>query len=270
MNEMHEANRKGWDAAAQVGLGQVDRTKNWRECHRDASLVFNEHELKWLRDVSSKQVCVLGSGDNVAVFALAGLGANVTSVDISQEQLNTAAKRASELGLAIEFVRADVTDLSGLASDVFDVVYTGGHVAVWVSDLWQYYREAARVLKPGGLFIVNEYHPFRKIWKESKDSLQIEFDYFDRGPHKWDRSEDIPGAEPGSLPSYEFHWTVSEFLAAVVDAGCELLLFDEVGDEPEGWEIAPLEGLPQSLLIVSRKRECPISRCSGPRTGRRR
>ncbi|MBL7074859.1 class I SAM-dependent methyltransferase [candidate division KSB1 bacterium] len=257
MNEIHEANRKGWDAAALAGLGQADRTIDWRRCHRDARLVFTEQELKWLGNVSGKRVCVLGSGDNLAVFALAGLGGEVTSVDISQEQLNIANKRASQLGLSIAFVQADVIDLSPLDSKCFDVVYTGGHVAVWVSDLQKYYSEAARILKPRGLFVVNEYHPFRRIWKESKHTLEVAFSYFDRGPHRWDRSEDIPGAEPGSLPAYEFHWTVSEFLAAVVDAGCELLLVDEFGDEPEAWEIAPLAGLPQFLLIVSRKKECP-------------
>lgn len=136
----------------------------------------------------------------------------------------------------------------------FDAVYTGGHVAVWVSSLRKYYREAARILKPGGLFIANEYHPFRRIWKSSRHSLEIASGYFDRGPHRRDRSEEIPGTKPGSLPSYEFHWTVSEFLAEVTDAGCGISAVEEIGDEPKSWEEAPLAGLPRSLLIVSRKK----------------
>jgi len=253
MSKFHEANRKGWDAAALAGHGQVDRSRNWRRSYEDASHFFDERELAWLRDVAGKKACVLGSGDNLAVFALAGLGAEVTSVDISQEQLNIAKERARELGVSIRFVRADVVDLSDLESESFDVVYTGGHAAVWVSDLEQYYREAARVLKPGGLFIVNEYHPFRRLWKDRPDGLEVEFSYFDRGPHEWDSAEEIPGAAPGSLPQYEFHWTVSQFLSAVVEAGCDLVLVDEFGDQPEDWEVAPLAGLPQSLLIVARK-----------------
>jgi hypothetical protein len=104
------------------------------------------------------------------------------------------------------------------------------------------------------VFIVNEYHPFRRIWKQSEGPLQIEFRYFDRGPHPYDRAEEVPGAEPGSLPSYEFQWTVSEFIAAVAEAGCELLSVDEIGDDRESWEIPPLAGLPRSLLILSRKK----------------
>ena len=257
MIDHHEANRRAWNAAARAGLGQVDRKHNWRECHGNPSLIFSETEMRFLADVSGKRVCVLGSGDNLAVFALAGLGAEVTSIDISEEQLTIARDRASKLGVSVEFARADVTNLSDLGDDTFDFVYTGGHVAVWVSDLLRYYREAVRILKTGGLFIINEYHPFRRLWKEQRDALELEFSYFDRGPHQWDRSEDIDGANPGSLPSFEFHWTVSEFITAVIGAGAELLLVDEQGDKPQMWEISPLQGLPEVLIIVSRKKRPP-------------
>ena len=270
MSDTHEANRRGWDAAAKAGKTDYCRA-DWRKCHIDPTLVLDERELHWLGDVAGKDACVLGSGDNRVVFALVGLKANVVSVDISQEQLNVARARADELGLAVTFLRSDVTDLSALDSNSFDVVYTGGHVAVWVSDLEKYYREAARILKPGGLFVVNEYHPFRRIWDDSTPSLSIAFPYFDRGPHEWDRAEDIPDAEPGSLPQYEYHWTVSEYLAAVTAAGCELLSVAEFGDAPEAWEAGPsLAGLPLNLLIVARKRRRPARAQRRPRERARR
>jgi ubiquinone/menaquinone biosynthesis C-methylase UbiE len=170
---MHEANRKGWDAAAGAGLADFRCEINWRECHRNPGLILDERELKWLRGLRGKKACVLGSGDNRVVFALAGLGAGVTSVDISGGQLDVARQRAAQLGLPVRFLRADVTDLSAIENDTFDLVYTGGHVAVWVSDLRGYYAEAARILRPGGLFLVNEYHPFRRIWDEKARHLTI-------------------------------------------------------------------------------------------------
>ncbi len=254
MNEIHEVNHKGWDAVSPYWQERVDASGEWRRCHIDPSLALNEQELGYLGDVSGKNVCVLGSGDNLVTFAFAGLGARVTSIDISQKQLDIAAKRAGELGLNISFIPADVINLSPLGDETFDVVYTGGHVAVWVSDLKKYYSEACRILKPGGMFIVNEYHPFRRLWKDLPSQLEMEFGYFDRGPHRFDRSEEVPGAEEGSLPSYEFHWTVSDYVTAIIDAGCELLAVNEIGDRQYDWEDAPLEGLPKSLLITGRKR----------------
>src|SRR5207247_10014977 len=133
----------------------------WKNCPLSPSVGPDAAELKWLRDVGGKSIAVLGSGDNQVVFALSGMGAKVTSIDISEPQLEVARKRAAVLGLNVKFVRSDVVDLSCLGDATFDLVYTGGHVAVWVSDLQRYYGEAARILKPDGLLIVSEYHPFR-------------------------------------------------------------------------------------------------------------
>jgi ubiquinone/menaquinone biosynthesis C-methylase UbiE len=129
---------------------------------------------------------VLGSGDNQVVFALCDMGAKVTSIDISEQQLDVARSRAAALGLNVKFVRADVVDLSCLGDETFDLVYTGGHVAVWVSNLRRYYGEAARILKPNGLLMVSEYHPFRRVWKRSQTTLEVGFNYFDRGPHRFE------------------------------------------------------------------------------------
>ncbi len=230
-----------------------DQRGTWKHCHQDPSLVFNSRELEYLADISGKEVCVLGSGDNLAVFALSGLGAKVTSVDISPEQLKIAENRAAELGFSITFIESDVSDLSQLENESFDLVYTGGHVAVWVSDLRQYYAEAIRILKSGSLFIVNEYHPFRRMWKESSDSLELEFGYFDRGPRHYTYTDDILSRNQGSYASYEFHWTISDYIDTVMNLDCDLIKVDEYGDAPEGWESAPLQGLPQSLLIVAKK-----------------
>jgi len=253
-NKFHRANEKRWDAAARQWASGADSRGLWRRCPREPQLVLCEKELEYLGDIAGKRVCVLGSGDNQVVFALAGLGAAVTSVDISRNQLDIAEERSKELGLSIAFVQADVTSLSPLPDASFDVVYTGGHVAIWVADLWAYYSQAARILTPGGLFIVDEYHPFRRIWRDSSDALIVEMSYFERGPFEYDLSEDVLSREHGDLRSYEFHWTIGDYINAVLTAECRLLLVEEHGEEVADWEGAPLHGLPEFLLIIARKK----------------
>src|SRR2546428_10962572 len=126
-NPFHSANKDRWEAASGHWSRAADRRGQWRRCATEPQLVLSDMELHYLAGIAGKRVCVLGSGDNQVVFALAGLGAFVTSVDISQNQLQVAQQRSRELGLSIEFVQADVTDLSALTSGSFDVVYTGGH-----------------------------------------------------------------------------------------------------------------------------------------------
>jgi ubiquinone/menaquinone biosynthesis C-methylase UbiE len=196
---------------------------------------------------------VLGSGDNQVVFALVGLGAKVTSVDISEKQIEVARKRAAALGLQVDFVRADVVDLTILDDMSFDIVYTGGHVAVWVSDLRRYYREAARILRPNGLLIVSEYHPFRRVWRDNPKSLELGFNYFDRGPHRFESAPDVLHPNSGKLEQFEFHWTIADYITAILASGCRLVHAAEFGDSCEDWEGAPMTGLPASLLLIGRR-----------------
>ena len=171
-DDFHDANRRRWDAASASWAHRADTRGIWKRCHLDPSLALHSAELKWLKDVTGKSIAVLGSGDNQVVFALFGMGAKVTSIDISEQHLEVARNRAAALGLNVTFVQADVVDLSCLSDETFDLAYTGGHVAVWVSDLQRYYGEAARVLKSDGLLVVSEYHPIRRVWKRSATTLE--------------------------------------------------------------------------------------------------
>lgn len=251
-DQHHEANRRRWDAGSALWARRADTRGIWRSCHLDPTLALHSAELKWLKDVGGKNVAVLGSGDNQVVFALSGMGARVTSIDISEQQLDVARSRAAALALNVEFVQADVVDLSCLGDATFDLVYTGGHVAVWVSDLRRYYREAARILQPDGLLIVSEYHPFRRVWKRSS-KLQIEFNYFDRGPHRFEVARDVLYPAPGELEQFEFHWTIADYISAILASGCELIHADEFGDTVDEWEGAPMAGLPLAILLVGRR-----------------
>ncbi|MEZ5038920.1 MAG: class I SAM-dependent methyltransferase [Saprospiraceae bacterium] len=253
-NDIHLANKNRWDASAKRWAECADSRGIWQVCHKDPSLVFSERVLAQLAGIRDKKVVVLGSGDNEAVFALAGMGAQVTSVDISDKQLQVAAERAKILGLGIEFVQADVTDLTILEDQYCDLVYTGGHVAVWVSDLNRYYAEAVRILKPGGVFIVDEYHPFRRVWAESETALVIANDYFKRGPYKYLLGDDVLYKSAGVYASFEFHWTISDFMNAILKAGATILEVDEYGTYVGDWEGAPMQGLPEHLLIIAEKR----------------
>jgi uncharacterized protein len=255
MQVAHAANRDRWNVGAESWAHRADTRGIWRKAHLDPSLALHPAELGWLRDCAGKRVAVLGSGDNQVVFALAGLGANLTSIDISEQQIEVARQRAASLGLQVDFVQADVVDLVGLPDATFDIVYTGGHVAVWVADLQRHYAEAARILKPGGLLIVSEYHPFRRVWRRSPINLELRFNYFDRGPHRSEAAPDVLSGEHGEWEQFLFRWTVADYITAILASGCQLVHAEEFGDTSEEWEGAPMTGLPGSLLLVGRRNE---------------
>ncbi|MBT8219642.1 MAG: class I SAM-dependent methyltransferase [Bacteroidia bacterium] len=250
---IHKANQTRWNAAADDWAKKAESRGLWKAAVNNPALVLNEAVRDQCAQIRNQKVCVLGSGDNEAVFAFAGMGARVTSVDISQNQLAHGAKRAAILSLDVDFVQSDVVDLHALEDASFDMVYTGGHVAVWVADLYTYYSEASRILRPGGVFIVDEYHPFRRVWQESKTELKVGYPYFDKGPFLFDYDEDVLNPQTGQYKSYEFHWQISDFVNAIIQSGCRIVQFKEYVENSEDWEVAPMEGLPGMLLIISVK-----------------
>jgi hypothetical protein len=96
-------------------------------------------------------------------------------------------------------------------------------------------------VKRGGTFIVNEYHPIRRMWTSS-DGSKPAHRYFDRGPYPYEST-------------FEYHWTVSDHIQAVVDAGCRIVHVEEHGEgmRDEYWTAADLDSLPACLLIVGTK-----------------
>jgi SAM-dependent methyltransferase len=280
MNEMHEANCRRWDLASPYY--SVRYGDGWRRCPADPSLGFERGSLRLLRqyvgqDLAGKTACVLGSGDNYAVFALAGMGARVTSVDISQAQLDVVAERAVELGVEVTFVQGDIINLPMLADDAFDFVCSTNGVMVWVTDPAAYYAEVRRILKPGGIFLSYDIHPFQRPWNDPPEPLRMVKLYFDSGPKEWLddpqtgrvilASEASPEEREGRISTFKCHWTVGELLVALLGAGLELAHILEEPDIDPGfwlpgatdkdadlvdWRKNPRAGLPAWLTLVGR------------------
>jgi SAM-dependent methyltransferase len=282
VNKMHQANRERWDLASPHY--SVWRAGDWRQCLVDPSLGFERGSLELLQqyvdqDLAGKAACVLGSGDNYAVFALAGMGVQVTSVDISQAQLDVAAERAAELGVEVAFVQGDIINLPVLADDTFDFVCSTNGVMVWIADPAAYYAEVSRILKPGGIFLSYDIHPFQRPWNDPPESLRMVKPYFDSGPKEWLddpqtgrailASEASPEEREGRIPTFKCHWTVGELLMALLGAGLELVHVLEEPDTDPGfwlpgateedgdlidWRENPRVGLPVWLTLIAKKR----------------
>jgi hypothetical protein len=82
--DIHDSNRMHWDLTASHWERLRNDDGRWRRCATDHGIAFEGQALEALIEVAGhlegKGVCVVGSGDNYAAFALAGLGAWRTSV----------------------------------------------------------------------------------------------------------------------------------------------------------------------------------------------
>jgi ubiquinone/menaquinone biosynthesis C-methylase UbiE len=118
----------------------------------------SEDALHVLGDVAGKRAIVLGCGGGQDVVALAKMGAVAVGIDQSGAQISYARKYAAARAENASFVEGSVEDLSRFDDGSFDLAVSI-HVLGYVERLEAALREAARVLKAGGVLAIAVQHP---------------------------------------------------------------------------------------------------------------
>lgn len=157
-------NRRAWNRESAAGIVwsvPVDpatiaaaRAGDWKVILTPRSPVPRD----WFGDVRGKRILGLASGGGQQVPVLAAAGASVVSFDLSDEQLAKDRMVAEREGLDVRCVQGDMADLSCFPDESFDLVF---HPAsnVFVPDLAPVWREAHRVLRPGGALLAGFMNP---------------------------------------------------------------------------------------------------------------
>jgi len=210
---------------------------------------------KYLPDIKGKKILLPSSGDNHAAFAFAIMGADVTSADISERQLENAAVIAEKLKLNIKFVCDNTMELANIQDEEYDLVYTSNGTHTWITDLNGMYQNIYRVLKKGRYSVMYDIHPFtRPFTCEPWKQPQIIKSYNDVFPSCHWRVQDLINAtamaglnikEVAELQAVNasFWYTYDELVKQSLD---ELTNVNQ-------WELNPMAALPAWLTIVSQK-----------------
>jgi SAM-dependent methyltransferase len=114
--------------------------------------------MAWYPPLAGADVLCLASGGGQQGPVLAAAGARVTVLDNSPAQLGQDRLVAEREGLEIRTVQGDMADLSVLGDESFDLVFhpVSNCFAPDVRPVW---REAFRVLRPGGVLLAGFNNP---------------------------------------------------------------------------------------------------------------
>ncbi len=108
--------------------------------------------------VRGQRVLCLAAGGGLQSALMAAAGAVVTVFDLSAEMLAKDEQVARDHGLKVRPVLGNMENLAPLTDESFDLVWQPVS-SCYVPDLGKVYREVARVLVPGGRYIVQHKQP---------------------------------------------------------------------------------------------------------------
>jgi len=196
-----ERNRAAWDRLAESG-SQFARVATDEECRNPLAIVDGRG---WLpASVKGLDVLCLAAGGGWQSILYASAGANVTVVDLSGSMLRLDEREAARRGLAVRTVQASMDDLSALRDESFDVVHQPVSTC-YVPDLEPVYREVARVLRDGGVYISQHKQPtsLQITGRNAQNHFIVGIEYYHAGPLP--RSEDDSYREEGTT-EYLHRW----------------------------------------------------------------
>jgi SAM-dependent methyltransferase len=237
---LHEGNRRAWNVATEAhNSHKGDQASFYRA---GGNKLFSE-ERELLGDISGKKVVHLQCNSGQDTLSLAQMGATVLGVDISDTAIDFARGLSEDSGVAAQFVRADVYDWldeANAAGEQFDIVFCSYGALIWLSDLRAWANGIAGILKPGGRFVVVDFHPvslsldddwtLRFPYSSFSDSAEYVVwedgvgDYVALEMQQADPDSEIPGVKNfvNPHPSYEFAWGIADIIGALLGAGLQL------------------------------------------------
>lgn len=250
MDHFAKTNRERWNALAQ---SNVEYSRPWLDLTPEQA-AQHVYRFNILQDVAGKQVLCLASGGGQSTAAFGMLGAQVTSLDLSDVQLERDRQAAAHHGLSMQTIQGDMRDLSMFSESSFDVVWQI-YSLNFIPSVKPLFEGVRRVLKPQGIYFVQSANPFIQSVDDAgwdgkayplKGRYQDGEDLTMQFPH-WDVTQ--PDGSTVKIDSpHEFRHTLSTLLNTLVSNGFVLLglwewIEQEENPQPGSWahftQVAP-------------------------------
>jgi len=237
-HEIVEPNRLNWESRVDIHFRDATgfyRLNLFRTDPTYNALTFLEREeLKDVLATSPKCLhlqCHIGTDS----ISLTRAGASqVVGVDFSSKAVQAATLLAKDCNAPCSFVCANVFDIpSAVTERDFDLVFSSWGTYGWLPDLKPWASAIYTVLKPGGLFYICDGHPVLfQLDNDTSTGMRVKWPWrtdaneplvMSNNTHTYTGDGDILSAQT----THEFNHPISRILTSLLDAGLQLVFFNE-------------------------------------------
>lgn len=263
MDRRLATNRRNWNLRTPVHAGS--RTYDLAG-FRAGRRTLRRIELDAVGDVAGLDLLHLQCHFGLDTISWAGRGARATGVDFSDRAIALARRLNAEVGADARFLCADVYDLPSVLDERFDWVVTSYGVLAWLPDLERWARVISHFLRPGGSFLIVEFHPLLGTFEPGPQGCVVANSYFHG-------ELEFPAGEPTYVgdglidsPCYEWQHSLGDVVSAICAAGlrieslrefpfCHYRAFPHMVRGSDGWWRFPEnnESIPQMFSLKARK-----------------
>jgi ubiquinone/menaquinone biosynthesis C-methylase UbiE len=218
-------------------------------------------ELKGI-NFQGKKVAQFCCNNGRELLSLLQLGAQSgIGFDIAENIINQAIDTARKAGINnCEFVTCNIFDIDDQYHNSFDfVLFTIGAIT-WFQDLKPLFKKVSDCLKPNGIMLIHDFHPFMNMLPMPGESC-FETNHLDRITHSYFRSE--PWIENDGMgymsEQYKsktftsFSHTMSSIINALCDSKMKVSKLNEYDYDVGLSDVYDNRGYPLSYILIAEK-----------------
>ncbi len=260
--DYRKMNKEAWEEAFE------NRKENWGE---DNYAKLKEECLPFLHpdivkeveniDFTGKSVAQFCCNNGRELLSLMQLGpASGTGFDFAKNIIQQARDTANKAGIACDFVACDILEMDQKYYNQFDFIFFTIGAITWFRDLNELFDITIKCLKPSGLLLIHDFHPFMNMLPLPSDD---EFDSNNLNKITFKYMRDQPWIDNCGMnymtPEYEsktftsYAHTTSQIINVLIQSGLVLQKFDEFDYDVGVSEVYDGLGYPLSFVLLAQK-----------------